>query len=378
MPSFDLQKDTNLAQWDSYTCNDDSLRDPDIISAASREWPLATRMARKVSTREDLTAGSDESVTPLVRATSWVRSGWPLTYNRMGSSWDSSRSSGNQEAVSCRGAIRIIWTPGNWATICRTWGTILNGGKAYRRPLPLSQGTDMASVHSPWGPDMAMQTWWVVCWQTPQTSRPVVCPTGQILVRDALWPLSTPCSVSGRLWTGNLPRCCGILVDGREPKLSPCDRTISAGAAPSAWVCKITCPPRSWCKPLSLRCRTSSIAPGTSDKEGSLSRHWWRLASPERWCAMIFEMLTTVPVSSVSLTGLPSPNWTHPWRVSLPFPWWREEDPVGLLEMPTMPSLTVPTEELWSCQTSSWSLGTELWRPTTGPEEGGVFPVEPV
>ena len=36
----------------------------------------------------------------------------------------------------------------------------------------------------------------------------------------------------------------------------------------------------------------------------------------KRWCATIFEMLTTVPVSSVSLTGLPSPNWPHPWRVT--------------------------------------------------------------
>ena len=29
--------------------------------AASLEWPLALRMALRVSTREDLTAGSDES-----------------------------------------------------------------------------------------------------------------------------------------------------------------------------------------------------------------------------------------------------------------------------------------------------------------------------
>ena len=88
---------------------------------------------------------------PVVRATSWVSSGWPSTYGGMGSSWDKSRSSGNQEAVSCRGAIRIIWTPGDWTTFCRTWGTILNGGNAYRRPLPLSQGTDMASMNSALG-----------------------------------------------------------------------------------------------------------------------------------------------------------------------------------------------------------------------------------
>ena len=108
-------------------------------------------MALRVFTRVDLTAGSDESVTPSVSTTSWVSSDWPSTYSGMGSSWDSSRSSGNHEAVSCRGAIRIIWTPGDWATFCTTWGTILNGGEAYRRPLPWSQGTDMASVNSALG-----------------------------------------------------------------------------------------------------------------------------------------------------------------------------------------------------------------------------------
>ena len=101
-------------------------------------------------------------------------------------------------------------------------------------------------------------------------------------------------------------------------------------------------------------------------------------------------MLTTVQVSSVSLTGLPSPNWTHPWRELLPSPWWRGVDLAGLLEMTTMPSLTEPTVELesWSVELpcggrewtgrlqvadllSSWAprttdcriLGTSHWRP---------------
>ena len=89
-------------------------------------------------------------------------------------------------------------------------------------------------------------------------------------------------------------------------------------------------------------------------------------------------MLTIVPESSVSLTGLPSPNWTHPWRESLSSPWRRGKDLAGLLEMPTRPPLTAPTEELWSGRSSSWSSGTMLWRPTTGPDEDGVFPVVPV
>ena len=57
---FVLQNATNLDQWDSYTCCEDSRRHLDIMLAASLEWPLALRMALRVSMREDLTAGSDE------------------------------------------------------------------------------------------------------------------------------------------------------------------------------------------------------------------------------------------------------------------------------------------------------------------------------
>ena len=84
----------------------------------------------------------------------------------------------------------------------------------------------------------------------------------------------------------------------------------------------------------------------------SMATQWW-----ESGCAMILDMLTTVPVSSVSLLGLPSPSWTHPWREWLPFPGWQGEDLAGLLEMPTSPRPVEPTEELWSCRTSSLSSG---------------------
>ena len=172
-------------------------------------------------------------------------------------------------------------------------------------------------VPGPWALDTAIQTWWVICWWMLETSRPMAHPTWQTRVVDALWPSSTRCSVSGRLWIANPPGCCALLADGQEPTWSPCDRTTWAGVSSSALVCTIVCLPRSWCKPQSLRCRTSSELPGTSDEAGRFSQRYWRPASPERWCATIFEMLTTVPVSSVSLTGLPSPNWTHPWRESL-------------------------------------------------------------
>ena len=69
----------------------------------------------------------------------------------------------------------------------------------------------------PWGPDMTIQIWWVVCWRMSQTSGPSAHPSWQTRVVDAPWPWSTPYSVSGRLWTGNPPGCCGLLADGREP-----------------------------------------------------------------------------------------------------------------------------------------------------------------
>ena len=65
---FDLQNTTNLAQWDSYTWIDESRRDLDIMWAASLEWPLALRTAHRVSTRVDLTAGSDEPRSPRRRS----------------------------------------------------------------------------------------------------------------------------------------------------------------------------------------------------------------------------------------------------------------------------------------------------------------------
>ena len=91
------------------------------------------------------------SVMPPPMHTSCVSRSWPSTNSRIGSSWDRSISSGNHDAASCSWAIKIICNPCDWAIFCSTWGTILNGGKAYRRPLSLSQGMDMASFHSALG-----------------------------------------------------------------------------------------------------------------------------------------------------------------------------------------------------------------------------------
>ena len=72
-------------------------------------------------------------------------------------------------------------------------------------------------------------------------------------------------------------------------------------------------------------------------------------------------MLTTVPVSSLSLVGLPSPSWMHLWRAWPPFSLLWREDLAGLLDMPTRPLPAEPPEELWSCLSNSRSSGTMLY-----------------
>ena len=64
-----------LPQCDSYTCSVDWCRDLDMILAASRECPFALRMACKVSTHVDLTAGSGVCLPPI--RVEW-RLGWAV------------------------------------------------------------------------------------------------------------------------------------------------------------------------------------------------------------------------------------------------------------------------------------------------------------
>ena len=372
---FDLQKDTNLAQWDSYTWSDEARRYLDIMWAASLEWPMALRMAHRVSTRVDLTAGSDESLSH--RRPSWHLESAEFNPQRTAGLDPLGTGPSTPETMKLHVAVERSESP--WLLVTeRSSGALegpswMAGGKAYRRPLPLSQGTDMASVHSALGSgygDTNLMSHLLAnvankstCCSPHWANTGRRCSMAIVHSVFSVWPTLDRES-AWMLWTPG--------------RWSPCDRTTWADVSSTALVCMIVCLPRSWCKPQSLRCRTWSVPPGTSDEAGSLSQRWWRPASPERWCATIFEMLTTVPVSSVSLTGLPSLNWTHSWRESLPSPWWRGEVLVGLLEMLTRPPLTAPTEELWSGRSSSRSSGTKLWQPTTGPDEDNVFPMVPV
>ena len=218
---FDLQNTTNLAQWDSYTWSDESCRDLDIMRAASLEWPLAPRMARRVSMRVDLTAGSTwrVSVTPSPIKTSWVSSSWPSTNSGIGSSWDRSINSGTTKlpvAVERSETPSLLVTEQSCAEL---EGLSWMAGKQPGGPSRCPRALTWCLSTLPCGPDTAIRTWWVVCWRMSQTNVDLrLTPLAQTRVADAPWPSSTPYSVSGRLWTGNPPGCCAFLTDGREPK----------------------------------------------------------------------------------------------------------------------------------------------------------------
>ena len=236
--------------------------------AASLEWPLALRMARRVSMRADLTAEIDDSPSPRRRsrrlesadldprrtagldplgtdpstpetmklpvAVERSESPWRLVTERSsaelgGPSWMAGKQTGGpsrgpraptwrpwtqpwgpdipsavlegpwswmavkQTGGPSRGPRAPTWRPwtrplGPDISFCSTWETILNSGKANRRPLPWSQGTDMASMNSALGSGYGDATGWVVCWRKSQTSQPVVRPTGQTQVVDTPWP----------------------------------------------------------------------------------------------------------------------------------------------------------------------------------------------
>ena len=103
--------------------------------AASLEWPSALRMARRVSTRVDLMAGSDNSRSPRCRSKRLESAGL-----------DPRRTAGSDLLGTDPSTLEWLERPKAW-----TWHLSTR----------------------PWGPDMAIQTWWVVCWRMSQTSRPV-------------------------------------------------------------------------------------------------------------------------------------------------------------------------------------------------------------
>ena len=188
------------------------------MRAASLEWPLAPRMARRVSTSVDLTAGSDERPSPR-RPSKRLESAaldprWTAGWDLLGT------DPSTPETMTLPVAVEQSESP--WRLVIERSSAELEGpswmvGTHTGGPSRCPRALTWCPSTLPWGPDMAIQIWWVVCWRMSQTSRPAAHPTWQTWVEDAPWPSSTPYSVSGRLWTGNPPGCCALLAYGREP-----------------------------------------------------------------------------------------------------------------------------------------------------------------
>ena len=186
--------------------------------AASLEWPFALRMALRVSTREDLTAGSDESRSRPLPCTRLVSAGLDLLRTAesglLGIGPSALGTMMLPVAVERSGSPALLVIERSSAEL---EGPSWMAGRRTEGPSPCPRAWTWHLSTPPWGPDMAIRTWRVVCWRISQTYLSVVRPTWQTLVVDSPWPSSTPWSVSGRLWTGNLPGCCALLADGREP-----------------------------------------------------------------------------------------------------------------------------------------------------------------
>ena len=186
--------------------------------AASLEWPLALRMARRVSTREDLTVGSDESLSHRLPSKHLESVGLDLR-RTTGSDCLGIGPSALGTMMLPVAVERSISPP---LLVTERSSAVLAGpswmaGTRTRGPSPCPGAWTWHLSTPPWGPDTAIRTWSVVCWRMSQTSRSVARPTWRTQVVDSPWPSSTLWSKSGGLWTGNLPGCCALLADGREP-----------------------------------------------------------------------------------------------------------------------------------------------------------------
>ena len=205
--------------------------------AASLEWPLALRMARRVSTRVDLTASIDESPSP--RRWSGRPESADLDPRRTVGLDPLGTDPSTPENMMMPVAVERSESP--WRLVTERSSAELEGpswmaGTHTGGPSHCPKALTWHTFTRPWCPDTAIQTWWVVCWRMSPTSRPVVHPTGQTMVEDTPWPSSTPCSMSAWLWTESLLGCCELLAYGREPKLSPYYCTTSGDVTSTAWV----------------------------------------------------------------------------------------------------------------------------------------------
>ena len=148
--------------------------------AASLEWPFALRMALRVSTREDLTAGSDESqsrplpCTPLVSAGLDLRR--PVEWGLLGIGPSALGTMMLPVAVerSVSPALLVIEQ-----SSAELEGPSWMAGRRTEGPSPCPRAWTWHLSTPPWAPDMAIRTWRVVCWRMSQTYQTVVRPIWQ-------------------------------------------------------------------------------------------------------------------------------------------------------------------------------------------------------
>ena len=171
------------------------------MCAASLEWrPLALRMARRVSTWVDLMASSDVSLSPR----RWSRCLESAVFDPQWTAGLDLPLPDPSTPETMKLPFAVEWSESPWRLVTEWSSAELEGqswmaGKHTGGPSSCPRALTWRSSTQPWGPDTAIQTWWVVCWRMLQTSRSVARPTWQTRVVDAPWQSSTPCSVAGRL-----------------------------------------------------------------------------------------------------------------------------------------------------------------------------------
>ena len=168
---FVLQNATNLDQWDSHTCCEDSRRHLDIMLAASLEWPFALRMARRVSTRVDLTVGSDESWSPRLPSKRLVSAGLDLR-RTAGSDL---LGIGPSTLWTMMLSVAVEQSKSPPLLVTERSSAVLEGpswmaGRHTEGPSPCPKAWTWHLSTPPWGPDTVIRTWRVICWRMSQTS----------------------------------------------------------------------------------------------------------------------------------------------------------------------------------------------------------------
>ena len=184
--------------------------------AASLEWPFALRMARRVSTCVDLTAGNEESRSPRRLSKRLESAGLDLRCTAGSDLLGTDTSTPETMML----PVAVEWSKSSWFLVAERSSAVLEGpswmaGTRTGGPSRCPKAWTWHLSTLPWGPDMGIRTWWVVCWRMSQGSTcgsPHLANMGRrrsmaivysvvsvwpTLDRESVWMFCTP----GR-WTG--------------------------------------------------------------------------------------------------------------------------------------------------------------------------------